>query len=340
MGKPFLLLAMMAIGAFAQPTHVGWSTGYYPTWSSAPFTQIRWKSYTHMCYFALVPNASGGISGISAANAKNFVAEAHRNKVKAIICVGGDGTDGNFNTATANASTRTTLVRNIVAFVQANGFDGLDMDWESKSDNAARVKVFYDFHKELRDSLDRIATRPIMTAAIADWYPKCSAALLPLCEQLNAMSYWSLVGAMDGFMKPLLDLGIPKAKLGVGMGFDTDGEVDVDNPKDVALKCHYAMDKGYGGIMVWDIMRGTAEIHDSIAKYVNQDAVGILVRGNQRIRNGARLSILVDGAAGTRRVAFMRPSADGLQDAAARMGLFDARGAWMPASSGRGRSDR
>jgi coenzyme F420-reducing hydrogenase delta subunit len=279
-------------GLASAAQYLGWSTGYYTDWSGKSPASLPWKSYTHMCYFSLMPNSSGALSGVSASAAKAFVAEAHKNGVKAIICVGGDGTDGNFNTATLNATARANLVKNIVDFVDANGFDGVDMDWESKSESAARVTQFKNFHQEIRTGLDKLTPRRIMTAAIADWYPKCSASLYGICDQLNAMSYWSHVAQIPGFMSGLIKAGIPKASLGVGMGFDTDGEVGNDL-KDCVAKYHYTMENGYGGMMVWEVTRSNKDIQDSLATYVNHSVVGI--RSQARSRGDATLSINGEG---------------------------------------------
>jgi coenzyme F420-reducing hydrogenase delta subunit len=269
-----VLSVLTACGLASAAQYLGWSTGYYTDWTGKSPTDLPWKSYTHMCYFSLMPTSSGGLGGVSPADAKAFVAEAHKNNVKAIICVGGDGTDGNFNTATNNETARANLVKNIVAFVEANGFDGVDMDWESKSETAARVTQFKNFHQEIRTGLDKLTPRRIMTAAIADWYPKCSASLYGICDQLNTMSYWSKVDKIPGFMSPLLKAGVPKSVLGVGMGFDTDGEVGNDL-KDCVAKYHYTMDNGYGGMMVWEVVRSDKNIQDSLAVYVNHSVTGV-----------------------------------------------------------------
>lgn len=298
--KKFLVLSsvLCAFGAASAAQYLGWSTGYYTDWTGKKPTDLPWKSYTHMCYFSLMPNSSGALGGVSPADAQAFVAEAHKNGVKAIICVGGDGTDGNFNTATNNATARANLVKNIVDFVDANGFDGVDMDWESKSETAARVTQFKNFHQEIRTGLDKLTPRRVMTAAIADWYPKCSASLAGICDQLNAMSYWSKVSAIPGFMSGLIKAGIPKSKLGVGMGFDTDGEVGNDL-KDCVAKYHYAMDNGYGGMMVWEVVRSNKEIQDSLARYVDQSVTGVRPLANRTpvlSASRGRLSYSANGA--------------------------------------------
>ena len=66
------------------------------------------------------------------------------------------------------------LVKNILKFMKDNGYDGVDMDWESgeESDDAAMVAKFKGLHQEIHDSLGTISPRPLMTAAVADFPPQ------------------------------------------------------------------------------------------------------------------------------------------------------------------------
>jgi hypothetical protein len=73
-------------------------------------------------------------------------------------------------------------------------------------------------------------------------------------------------------MKKFTDKGVSKKILGVGYGYDTDNEVDVDNPTDIEAKCKFAIDSGFGGIMVWEIARACKACDEMTIKYTNKDA--------------------------------------------------------------------
>ena len=110
------------------------------------------------------------------------------------------------------------------------GFDGVDMDWEElQGKNAEYVAL----HKELRAELDKITPRPLLTAAVANWmFNRTTAQIHPYMDQLNNMSYWTRAvknGAVDVTdiakdMQGLVDKGLPKAKLGVGIGLGLRGK--------------------------------------------------------------------------------------------------------------------
>ncbi len=298
--KRMLLIFSAILGCVvlssAQP-YVGWSTGYFTGYSNNNDpSKIDWNAYTHLCLFSLIPTSNGGLDSstntLDGAMCSDFITQCHNNGKKAIICCGGAGCEGTFLNVTGSASNRSKLVSNLVKFVKAYGFDGLDMDWEPSSDNGTTVSQYQALHQELRDSLDQIVPRVMLTAAIADNYPNCAASIADYCDQLNAMSYYGLVNDQDSYMANFTDLGVPKNKLGIGFGYDMDNEKDVNNPDDVAAKCEYAISNGYGGVMVWEIMRATVACQDTNAHYVNPAPVVPVIKAARAVQKAvARVSI-------------------------------------------------
>jgi hypothetical protein len=200
------------------------------------------------------------------------------------------------------------------------------MDWEAgeENDDPPMVARFKSLHKELRDSINKMAPRPLMTAAVAtSWYPNCTAAIAGYVDQLNNMSYYNPVTDLDWIFEPVLDQGVSKALQGVGFGFDSDDEIT--DVHDIAAKCRYAIDKGYGGIMVWDITHAPASTSDSIAKYVSLSHTSIVHgaspgRGLASSRGMATLSVRSKGSDGTRVISYSS-AADVLD-----LGLYDMKG--------------
>jgi hypothetical protein len=299
-----LLLAaslILATGTFTQAQYKGkyveGSAGYIFRGNT---NQVAWKAFTHLLNFQATVSGNGSIdAGNLAVNSAAFVSACHQHGVKALVCIGGAGESPHFSAACGNAATQTTLVRNILNLLRSGGYDGVDMDWEAgeENDNAAMVAKFKGLHKELRDSIDKISPRPMMTAAVAtDWYPNCTASIAGYVDQLNNMSYYNRVADMDKLFKPVLDKGVAKSLQGVGFGFDTDNEIT--DVKDIAAKCRYAIDNGYGGIMVWDITHAPASTMDTVARYVSlAHGTGVAaIRNTGRI--DAALSVTLNGPAG------------------------------------------
>jgi chitinase len=225
MKKPsilFLAVLVAATSAFAQRKYVGWSTGYYTNWTNTktyPFTKINWKIYTHVVYFSASPNGNGGAlsNGVSDADAKSFTTLSHQNNTKALICVGGAGSGKNYATATTDAN-RAAFIQNMVALMQKDGFDGIDIDWEENF-NATNNTQYLALFKELRAALDKITPKPLLTCATADYFSNTTAPAAMYMDQVNNMSYWTLVSGMASNMNQFTSKGVPKNKQGVGYGY-------------------------------------------------------------------------------------------------------------------------
>ncbi|MDB6035791.1 MAG: chiB1 [Verrucomicrobiales bacterium] len=298
-----MIFAIGSAHAQYKGKYVGWSAGYIFTGSTS---QVSWKAFTHLLNFQVTVSTNGSINpGSLAMNSQQFVTACHQHGVKALVCIGGAGESPHFSAATSSAGTQTILVKNILNLVRSGGYDGVDMDWEAgeENDNPGMVTKFKSLHKELRDSINKMTPRPMMTAAVAtDWYPNCTSAIAPYVDQLNNMSYYNRVKDMDGLFKPVLDKGVAKNIQGVGFGFDTDNEIT--DVADIAAKCRYSIDNGYGGIMVWDITHAPASTMDTVARYVSLSyTTGISTIQNTG-SNGAVLSVQRDDLTGRNEISY------------------------------------
>lgn len=333
-------LALAGFAAAATLAHgqeqkrVGWSTGYYAGWAQGgyPVTKINWKSYTHMCHFSATPNNQGVVSlsmGITDARAREFVAEAKKHNVKSILCVGGAGTGGNFQASSANATIRATFIKNIIALMQKYGYDGVDMDWEEIGGKNAEYQAL---HKELRVELDKITPRPLLTVAMANYIANACGPIHSVFDQMNNMCYWTHASGLNADFKPLLDKGIPKAKMGVGIGFDyEEGRPEVDcNPESVKQKCDYAIANGYGGVMVWAIEKdakrwGAGEpSHAALYPYVPAPGtVGLLGGPSFAGARAEALSMTISAnGSGRASIAWVIPASGSIAGSPIDLGLY------------------
>ena len=319
-----LAFAMGSAHAQYKGKYVGWSAGYIFTGNT---NNISWKAYTHLLNFQVTVSGNGGINtGSLAMNSQQFVSACHAHGVKALVCIGGQGESAHFSSATSSAGTQTVLVKNILNLVRSGGYDGVDMDWEAgeENDNAAMVVKFKSLHKELRDSINKMSPRPMMTAAVAtDWYPNCTASIAPYVDQLNNMSYYNRVKDMDDLFKAVLDKGVSKSIQGVGFGFDSDNEIT--DVADIAAKCRYSIDNGYGGIMIWDITHAPASTMDTVARYVSLSyTTGLSTLANPAPA-GSVLFVKHDELTGANEISYSIASA--LDGSLVDLGLYDMRGA-------------
>ena len=254
--------AGFALGAFYGPVAQAqssdppkdiWVTGYYAGWMQAwenygllPAEEIDYSALTHIIHFGLVPRSNGAIDSLANSmtevNSRELVSRAHAAGIKALICIGGWGTDAGFRVATSPLNLH-SFIDKLVGFMQRRGYDGIDIDWEYL--NGSDAIQYSLFIKALRAKLDAISPRPLLTAAAA-WQPSILAPLAAEFDQINIMTY-DLSGAWPGWVawhnSPIYDggfvfpstlrpvpstdgmvgnfkiAGIPSHKLGIGIDF-------------------------------------------------------------------------------------------------------------------------
>jgi len=318
----FLACVLMSTTSFAQRKYVGWSSGYLPNYANFAVSKVNWKCYTHLFWFSINANSSGVVGGLDATTAKNFTSACHQNNTKAIICVGGAGAAGKFETACANATILNTFVNSMVSFMQSNNFDGIDIDWEDDG-NGITASKYLALFQGLSTALGKIAPKPLLTAAVADYYATASAPVYPYADQMNIMSYYDLVSSSPQEIAAFTGKGVPKAKLGIGYGYDVDNEKDVNNPNDIGAKCLFSINNACGGIMVWEIDKACVACDDTTAYYVNKNATGI---GSSYVNGdivGNSLTIKSNRIMGQSEICYTVPGSVG---SVVDLSMFDASG--------------
>ncbi len=250
-----LLLGLIAPEARGQ----GWVTAYYPGWRQGRLAadQIDYDAVTHVAHFAVVPRADGTLDArvnrLTPANIASAVRAAHEAGKKILFTVGGQNSRAGFEGAMSSKN-RDVFIAGLLRFLRENRYDGIDIDMEDIV--PADAKAYSAFIKELRDRLDAVTPRPLLTAAVR-WEPGLFAQLSGRFDQINVMTY-NLSGAYpgwvswhngplydggrrfpnggaglpsaDGLTKQFIAAGVPRAKLGVGLSFNgsvwTGGEID------------------------------------------------------------------------------------------------------------------
>jgi chitinase len=118
---------------------------YYTSWSkyNSPaynYSTIPYSQITHIAYAFIEPNADGSLSitgdymgsdGVHY-DGVSMIAAAHAAGVKVLLSCGGagSGVSANYTTISASSSLINTFANNLLTYCRANGFDGVDLDWE------------------------------------------------------------------------------------------------------------------------------------------------------------------------------------------------------------------
>jgi GH18 family chitinase len=195
----------------------------------------------------LVPGAGTGHAQVE----DPFIAKAHAAGVKALMMIGGAG-DGNGFMASTTAALRPTFLKNVLDKTVAKNYDGVDVDWEGALDTAAQQQQLVDFLTDLRSAA---ATRPRYQSPNAPFIigfphnfvntntdlplPSWKAAVASKVDQFNLMTYsmyWNCCGweswlwsalkgaggphptSVESSVKAYVDIGIPRSKIGIGLG--------------------------------------------------------------------------------------------------------------------------
>jgi len=166
---------------------------------------------------------------------------AHNSGLKALISVAEYNGTG-FPGATSGAN-RATFISNLVSFMSARGYDGIDIDWEPLK--AAEIPQYTNFIKELRIALNALNPPRLLTVAAAS-QPECFASIQNQIDQINLMTYdlggawpgwvtWfnapiydggyrfpstgGLIPSADGLIHKFTDAGVSPSRLGIGVAF-------------------------------------------------------------------------------------------------------------------------
>lgn len=219
---------------------VGYQRGLYPEHT------VDFSNLTHIFVGRIRPLADGSVvtnfdydEVEGPAMARTLSTRAHQAGRKALLMLGGEGEHGGFVGAASSAN-RARFVANLLRVVDDLGYDGIDVDWEPiELADRAPLLALLDALRAARPGL--LLTVPVgwvnmnFAAEQADpWY----AQLAQRVDQLNIMSY-SMAGpwgwevwhhsaltdhaglrpsSVSGSVQAYLAAGVPRAKLGVGIG--------------------------------------------------------------------------------------------------------------------------
>jgi chitinase len=233
--------------------------GYFPIWiRNSGYTErdIDFGVVNQIAHFSVEPRADGGITipDWGPFPDPELIAAAHASGARIALVVGGDHAEATraFAALAARPESRTRFVREALAMIEREGYDGLDLDWEfpaSAQDRASLTALV----RELRAALGQARTLSLAGPS-SDWYGRWYdfPALSPLLDWVGAMTYninapgWSPAtghnaplyaargeASVDASRAYYLGRGVPAEKLLLGLPFygqRFDGASDLGQP--------------------------------------------------------------------------------------------------------------
>jgi chitinase len=146
--------------------------GYYPSFmrGALPAESIQFANLTHVAHAFAWPETDGTLSMDADFLYPRLIDEAHRAGRKVLVSLGGWGQSSGFSPMAADPSARAAFVQNVVRFCGANGYDGVDIDWESPA-NPEDKNHLTQLIEALRTGLDASGRDLLLTLAIpaGDW---------------------------------------------------------------------------------------------------------------------------------------------------------------------------
>lgn len=115
--------------------------GYYAAWTRAGLdhTKVAYEYLTHIAHAFVWPDAEGNLVVPPRFVYPELNAAAHAAGVKMLLSVGGWGHCEGFPDMTASEANRARFIDQAVEFCEANGYDGVDIDWEYVSNDREKA---------------------------------------------------------------------------------------------------------------------------------------------------------------------------------------------------------
>jgi chitinase len=245
-----ICIIVMPPAASAAPKRLLAYYTYWSKWNTPAYTadNIPYQKLTHIAHaFLLLDRKNiGNIKVSDGLIEPLLITNAHAAGVRVLISIGGgDSAQARaFRKIAADSAIRATFVQNVYNFVVANGYDGVDIDWEIPVDPKDTNNCIM-LMQDLRNQFP--APQYLLSMAIpADprsWGSGFDVpALAPLLDFINVMTYdfygpWSAhaglnsplfqdladpeqVGSVDTSMDLFANIyGVPSDKLNMGTAF-------------------------------------------------------------------------------------------------------------------------
>lgn len=162
-----LTIAQLSCHTLVAQTNTTRVVGYYPDWNKGTYSHqvVQYQNITHVAHAFLIPNADGSLGGSTGFAYPDLVQRSHEAGVRVIVVLGGWGQSAGFSPMAADTAARRRFVQNLLDFCLANGYDGVDLDWEYPA-NAADSANFTSLVRAMRGVFSTVNTPLSISLAV------------------------------------------------------------------------------------------------------------------------------------------------------------------------------
>ncbi|MCG6200566.1 glycosyl hydrolase family 18 protein [Psychromonas antarctica] len=113
---------------------------------------VDYSQLTYLFYTYLTVNADGSLNDFDVdEEMEGFISDARTAGVTVGISIGGPGYASTFETIANSSSITSTFVNNVITFLEDNDLEGVDLNWQTPSDDEG--ELFEDLVEDLSEAL-------------------------------------------------------------------------------------------------------------------------------------------------------------------------------------------
>lgn len=257
--------------------------GYLPAFRFGQVQPEQLQGLTDVIVFSVQPTPEGEVDlvDVQASWLARLRAQRQTSKFRMLLTVGGWGRSAAFPEVARDAEKRKRFVDELIFFVEKEGFDGVDFDWEhprGAEEEAGFVRLLRDLSAKLKPK------KRLLTTSVAAWQ-RLPFGSVELLDRIHLTAYdhqgdhASLAGA-ERDVNTMLRKRVPASKIVLGMPVygrsaaefnktaswaeivsthkpkpdqDVAGGFVFNGPGTVRKKVEFARSKGLAGVFLYEI---------------------------------------------------------------------------------------
>lgn len=128
---------------------------YVPAFKPVDLEALPYDKLTHICHAFATAAPDGSLRLAAHMPAPGLIERAHEHGVKVLLSIGGSASDPLLAPVAADTEKLARFVDQIIGYVAAQGYDGVDVDWEFP-DSEASARGFIRLVEALRSGLEAL----------------------------------------------------------------------------------------------------------------------------------------------------------------------------------------